>query len=125
MANTYNIYKVKPTKLDQLKEKLKSVGLVQQKTLENDGYLKTFYFSEKVEGNDVWWWSTYRSFFNEGVKEPKNTFNFAVLLCQSIADANKIFAVSLGKSHFYLSKFIQLDFGIDLALHMADESSIL
>lgn len=125
MANTYNIYKIKPAKLDQLKEKLKSVGLVQQKTLENDGYLKTFYFSEKVEGNDVWWWSTYRSFFNDGVKEPKNIFNFAVLLCQSTADANKIFAVSLGKSHFYLSKFIQLDFGIDLALHMADESSIL
>lgn len=125
MASTYNIYKVKPAKLDQLKDKLKSVGLVEQKTLNNDGYLKTFYFSEKVEGNEVWWWSTYRNFFNEGVKEPKNVFNFAVLVCQNIAEPGKIFAVSLGKSHFYLSKFIQLDFGIDLALHMADESSIL
>jgi uncharacterized protein (TIGR04141 family) len=125
MANTYNIYKVKSAKLDQLKEKLKSVGLVEQKTLEKDGYLKTFYFSEKVEGNDVWWWKTYRNFFNEGIEEPKNTFNFAVLICQNIGEPEKIFAVSLGKSHFYLSKFIQLDFGIDLALHMADESSIL
>lgn len=125
MANTYNIYKVKSVKLDQLKERLKSVGLVEQKTLEKDGYLKTFYFSEKVEGNEVWWWKTYREFFNEDIKEPKNTFNFAVLICQSIAQPEKIFAVSLGKSHFYLSKFIQLDFGIDLALHMADESSIL
>lgn len=125
MANTYNIYKVKPTKLDQLKEKLTTVGLVQQKTLENDGYLKTFYFSEKVEGNEVWWWKTYQDFFNEGIEEPKNTFNFAVLICQNTVEPNKIFAVSLGKSHFYLSKFIQLDFGIDLALHMADESSIL
>lgn len=54
MANTYNIYKVKSAKLDQLKEKLKSVGLVEQKTLEKDGCLKTFYFSEKVGGNEVW-----------------------------------------------------------------------
>lgn len=125
MANTYNIYKVKSAKLDQLKEKLKSVGLVEQKTLEKDGYLKTFYFSEKVEGNEVWWWKTYRDFFNENIEEPKNIFNFAVLICQNNVDPEKIFAVSLGKSHFYLSKFIQLDFGIDLALHMADESSIL
>lgn len=125
MANAYNIYKVKSAKLDQLKEKLKSVGLVEQKTLEKDGYLKTFYFSEKVEGNEVWWWKTYRDFFNENIEEPKNIFNFAVLICQNNVDPEKIFAVSLGKSHFYLSKFIQLDFGIDLALHMADESSIL
>lgn len=125
MANTYNIYKVKLAKIDQLKEKLKSVGLVEQKTLKKDGYAKTFYFSEKVEGNEVWWWKTYRDFFNEGIEEPKNIFNFAVLICQNIAEPEKIFAVSLGKSHFYLSKFIQLDFGIDLAVHMADESSIL
>jgi uncharacterized protein (TIGR04141 family) len=125
MANTYNIYKVKSEKFEQLKEKLKSVGLIEQKTLERGGYKKTFYFSEKVEGNDVWWWETYRDFFNENIEEPKNIFNFAVLICQNIKLPKKIFAVSLGKSHFYLSKFIQLDFGIDLALHMADESSIL
>ena len=53
MTSTYNIYKVKPTKLDQLKEKLTSVGLVEQKTLQKDGYSKTFYFSEKVEGNEA------------------------------------------------------------------------
>ena len=125
MTSTYNIYKVKPTKLDQLKEKLTSVGLVEQKTLQKDGYSKTFYFSEKVEGNEVWWWKTYRDFFNKDVEEPKNIFNFAVLICINTLEPEKIFAVSLGKSHFYLSKFIQLDFGIDLALHMADESSIL
>lgn len=125
MANTYNIYKVKSAKLEQLKEKLESVGLVEQKTLEGDGYLKTFYFSQKIEGNEVWWWKTYREFFKENVEEPKNVFNFAVLICQNSADPEKIFAVSLGKSHFYLSKYIQLDFGIDLALHMGDESSML
>jgi hypothetical protein len=37
----------------------------------------------------------------------------------------EIYAVSLGKSHFYLSKFIELDFGISLAIRMANEQSIL
>ena len=79
MTSTYNIYKVKPTKLDQLKEKLTSVGLVEQKTLQKDGYSKTFYFSEKVEGNEVWWWKTYRDFFNKDVEEPKNIFNLSLI----------------------------------------------
>lgn len=125
MPNTYNIYKIKHHKVKELKEKLKSVGLVEQKTLPISNYSKTFYFSENIKGNDVWWWETYREFFNDNVKEPKNTFNFGVLLCQSLKNEEQIYAVSLGKAHFYLSKFIYLDFGIDLAIRVADENSIL
>lgn len=125
MSNTYNIYKIKHHKIKELKEKLKSVGLVEQKTLQAFNYSNTFYFSENIKGNDVWWWETYKEFFNDNIKEPKNTFNFGVLLCQNLENEEKIYAVSLGKSHFYLSKFIHLDFGIDLAIHVADESSIL
>ncbi|TSD76152.1 sporadically distributed protein, TIGR04141 family [Pseudomonas sp. KBS0710] len=125
MPNTYNIYKIKHHKIKQLKEKLKSVGLIEQKTLPIANYSKTFYFSENIEGNNVWWWETYREFFNDKVKEPKNKFNFGVLLCQCLENQEQIYAVSLGKSHFYLSKFIYLDFGIDLAIRVADENSIL
>ena len=125
MPNTYNIYKVKSNKLEQLKEKLKSVGLAEQKTLNTKDYSKTFYYSEQNPGNEVWWWKTYRGFFNDGIPEPKNIFNFGMLLCQNIESPETVYAVSLGKSHFYLSKFIQLDFGIELAIRMADENSIL
>lgn len=125
MANTYNIYKVKPHKLEQLKEKLRTVGLAEQKTHVANSYSKTFYYSEVNPGNDVWWWDTYRTFFKDDLPAPKNIFNFGMLLCQHTAQPETIYAVSLGKSHFYLSKFIQLDFGIDLAIRMADENSIL
>ena len=125
MSNTYNIYKIKHHKIKELKEKLKSVGLVEQKTLQAFNYANAFYFSENIKGNDVWWWKTYKEFFNDNIKEPKNTFNFGVLLCQNLENEEKIYAVSLGKSHFYLSKFIHLDFGIDLAIRVADENSIL
>lgn len=125
MNNPYNIYKVKPSKLDQLKEKLAGVGLVEQKTHQADNYSMTFYFSEKIKGNDIWWWETYQNFFNEEVAKPQNIFHFGLLLCIQLDDQSQIYAVSLGKAHFYLSRFIQYDFGIDLAVRMADEHTIL
>ena len=125
MHNIYNIYKIRHDKLDDLKQKLEKVGLIEQKTLDAKDYSMKFYFSEQVEGNEIWWWQTYSKFFKDGIKEPKNYFYFGVLLCTHITDATKIYAVSLGKSHFYLSKFIQSDFGIHLAVRMADENTIL
>ncbi|HDX8340142.1 TPA: TIGR04141 family sporadically distributed protein [Aeromonas dhakensis] len=125
MSNTYNIYKVRSNKLDPLLEKVRTVGLVEQKTVNSIQYRMTFYFSEEIVGNDIWWWSTYRDFFCDHVTKPQNKFFFGLLLCTRIDNENEVFAVSLGKSHFYLSKFIELDFGINLAIRMADEDTIL
>jgi len=125
MNNTYNIYKVKHSKLAQLIEKIAGVGLHRQKTHISNGYSMTFYFSEKVKGNDIWWWDTYKEFFNDDVVKPTNTFHFGILLSYHIEKPERIYVVSLGKAHFYLSKLIQYDFGIDLAVRMADENTIL
>jgi uncharacterized protein (TIGR04141 family) len=125
MSNTYNIYKVQFEKLTALSERLKSVGLVEQKTIESGNFKLTFYFSEQVEGNELWWRETYKAFFKDGLSEPKNIFYFGLLLCVDIKNPEAIYAVSLGKSHFYLSKFIQPDFGISLAVRMANENAIL
>ncbi|AZE10990.1 hypothetical protein C4K05_2769 [Pseudomonas chlororaphis subsp. aureofaciens] len=125
MYNTYNIYKIKHEKIDQLKEKLNAVGLEEQKTLLSKKYSMTFYFSNNLIGNEIWWWQTYRDFFKEDIPEPKNIFHFGMLLCHNNDNPEIIYAVSLGKSHFYLSKFIHPDFGIDLAVRMADENTIL
>lgn len=125
MNNTYNIYKVKHSKLAQLKEKLNAVGLLEQKTLISNNYSMTFYFSDKVKGNDIWWWETYRDFFNDDVIKPINIFHFGMLLCHHTDRPEQTYAVSLGKAHFYLSKLIHYDFGIDLAVRMADENTIL
>ncbi|NHQ91014.1 TIGR04141 family sporadically distributed protein [Janthinobacterium lividum] len=125
MSNTYNIYKIQESKIDLLKIKLENVGLKEQKTCTSGNYIMTFYFSSKVEGNKIWWWQTYKDFFLGEIKEPENFFHFAVLLCCNKKNKNTIYAVSLGKSHFYLSKFIQPDFGITLAVRMAKEKTIL
>ncbi|WP_230405643.1 DUF6119 family protein [Plesiomonas shigelloides] len=125
MRNTYNIYKVRSNKINELLDKISSVGLVEQKTINTAQYKMRFFFSEKISGNDIWWWNTYRQFFHDHVEKPQNKFFFGLLLCTRINDENEIFAVSLGKSHFYLSKFIEFDFGINLAIRMADEDTIL
>ena len=125
MSNTYNIYKVKFAEIAGLLQKIESVGLVKQKTQIYDNYDMTFYFSEEVEGNDVWWYETYKDFLNSQDELPKNVFYFGLLICKNEDDPNEIYAVSLGKSHFYLSKFIESDFGISLAIRMANEQSIL
>lgn len=125
MSNTYNIYRLKFEELDNLLKKINSVGLVEQKTQVYDNYEMTFFFSENIEGNDVWWHQTYKTFLNPQTKPPKNIFYFGLLICKNQDDPKEIYAVSLGKSHFYLSKFIQSDFGIGLAIRMANEQSIL
>lgn len=125
MSNTYNIYKVQFEKQVALLKKLADVGLLEQKTVESGNFKLTFYFSERVEGNKLWWRETYKEFFNDVLIEPKNIFHFGLLLCFDLKNPKDVYAVSLGKSHFYLSKFIQPDFGISLAVRMANENAIL
>ncbi|WP_180114709.1 DUF6119 family protein [Acinetobacter sp. YH12140] len=125
MINTYNIYKLKFSEMKGLLEKLESVGLVEQKTQIYDNYEMTFYFSEKVEGNDVWWHETYKDFLISQNNSPKNIFHFGLLICKNEDNLQEIYAVSLGKSHFYLAKFIEPNFGISLAVRMGNEQTTI
>lgn len=125
MANTYNIYRFKLSKLQQLLEKASYVGLIKQKERNIDGYNMEFYFSEELVGNSVWWWETYRDFFKEETKEPRNIFYYGLLICIREDEKNYGFAITLGKSHFYVNKFIERDFGIQLAVRIASEETIL
>ena len=120
MANRYNIYKLKIGSLNKLVRKVTNEGLIKQKTIQNGDYQLTFYFSENVEGNDVWWYTAYKDFFKEGIEEPQNYFYFGLLIIEKVSDKNIVYAVSLGKSHFYLNKFIVNHFGINVATRIAD-----
>ena len=124
-SNTYNIYKLKFDEYESLLVKISSVGLVEQKTQIYDNYEMTFYFSENVEGNDVWWHETYKEFLNSQDKSPKNIFHFGLLICKNEDNPKELYAISLGKSHFYLAKFIEANFGIALAVRMGDEKTTI
>jgi uncharacterized protein (TIGR04141 family) len=125
MSNRYNIYKLKSKQFDNLREKIDKEGLVEQKSKEIDGYRLIFYFSEDIDGNPIWWYETYKNFFKDGLKEPRNIFYFGLLVVEKIDDKNIIFLVSLGKSHFYLNKFIERNFGINIAIRIAKEQTMV
>ncbi|WP_168190823.1 DUF6119 family protein [Aquitalea aquatilis] len=125
MSTTYNIYKLPPPNLEPLKEKMDSVGLKEQKTKVVSDYTITFYFSENVAENLIWWWKAYEEYFNDGIAEPKNKFYFALLIGVSQIKPENIYVISLGKSHFYLNKFILKDFGINFATRIGDEKTTL
>jgi uncharacterized protein (TIGR04141 family) len=118
----YNIYKIQIGKKQELEKKLTSdhVGLKKVNTKEIDKFVFDFYFSEKPDEIDIWWYKTYKDFF-DNISEPKNRVNFATLI---ISNENLCYAVSLGKSHFYLKEFCDLDFGLNLGERIVDENSI-
>lgn len=125
MSTTFNIYKINPAKIGEFLEKLKSIGLQKQKTKKISDYNLTFYFSENVKGNEIWWLKTYKDFFNSSTVNKTNLFHYGLLLCEKTDTQKTCFVVSLGKSHFYLNKYIQTNFGIDLAVRMANEKTTL
>jgi uncharacterized protein (TIGR04141 family) len=84
-----------------------------------------FYFSQELAGNEIWWWETYKDFFKDEVDEPKNLFHFGLLVCTKEGTDDFGFAITLGKSHFYVNKFIERDFGIKLAVRIASEDTLM
>lgn len=113
----FNLYKINPGQRDELVEKLKSVGLSKIGSKNIDGFTLDFYFSKEPDAIDIWWTDIYKDFFGT-IEKPKNKIYFATLL---IYNSEVVYAVSLGKSHFYLKHFCDGDFGLNLAERIADD----
>ncbi|HAU1711845.1 TPA: hypothetical protein JBI81_10450 [Legionella pneumophila] len=120
MPTKYNIYKVIPNKKDELISKLSFVGLEKIGSKSYENWQMDFYFSSQPDSVDIWWTDIYSDFFGEEEK-PKNQIYFAVLL---VHKQHICYAISLGKSHFYLKNFCDLDFGLNLAERIVDPNNI-
>lgn len=116
----FNLYKIGPGQRDALITKLKSVGLINIGSKTIDGFTLDFYFSKKPDEIDIWWAHVYKDFFG-GIELPKNQIYFSTLL---VYNPSISYAISLGKSHFYLKTFCDLDFGLNLAERIIDESNL-
>ena len=107
-------------KESSLLEKLEAVGLSRsgQKTIDN--FNLSLYLSQEPEAIDIWWTDLYQDYLGTNEK-PKNKAYFAVFL---ISNSSLLYAVSMGKSHFYLKDFCDGDFGINLAERIADQKHL-
>jgi len=116
----YNLYRIIPQQKDELIAKIESVGLEKISSKTINGFNLDFYFSKNPDEIDIWWTEVYKHFFNN-IAPPKNKIYFAILL---IYNTSICYVVSLGKSHFYLKSFCDLDFGLNLAERIVDETDI-
>ena len=114
----YNIYKIKKDKESNLLEKLQTVGLSLAGRKSVSGFTLSFYFSKEPEDIDIWWADLYEDYFGSNSK-PKNKVYFGVFF---ISNSSLSYAISMGKSHFYLKDFCDTDFGINLAERIADNN---
>lgn len=116
----FNIYKISKVKEAGLLEKLEAVGLsiIGHKVV--DDFTLSFYISQEPEAIDIWWTDLYAEYLGTGEK-PKNKAYFAVFL---ISNASLLYAISMGKTHFYLKDYCDNDFGINLAERIADNNNL-
>jgi len=116
----FNLYKIKTDQKDNLVKKIEDVGLKKIGNKSIDGFTLDFYFSHEPEPIPIWWTEVYKDFFGE-LEKPQNKIYFATLL---VYNSQIVYAVSLGKSHFYLNHFCDSDFGLKLAERIADDTNI-
>ncbi|GIL19446.1 DUF6119 family protein [Candidatus Jettenia sp. AMX1] len=116
----YNIYRIEKSKESSLIEKLQTIGLSLARKKSINGFTLSFYFSKEPEDIDIWWVDLYKDYFSSDNK-PKNKAYFGVFL---ISNSTLSYAISMGKSHFYLKDFCDTDFGINLAERIADDNNL-
>lgn len=116
----FNIYRIMKEKENFLEEKFKIIGLEVINEKKVNDYLLKFYFSIKPVLVDIWWISTYKEFFGN-IDYPQNQYYFGGLL---ISSEKLCYFVSLGKTHFYIKEFCDLDFGLNLGERIIDESNL-
>jgi uncharacterized protein (TIGR04141 family) len=116
----FNIYKINKDQQNDLEIKLPEIGLILIKNEIIENYNVDFYLSTEPDEIDIWWTHFYRSFFEE-ISLPKNKVYFGLLL---IHNDNICYSISLGKSHFYLKPYCDINFGINLAERIVDKNNL-
>lgn len=116
----FNLYKIERNKQDALIQKFSDVGLVMIHQNVGDAYTTQFYFSEDPDDVEIWWADEYRAFFGER-PVPMNQMYFAAYV---IFNNSNSYVVSLGKTHFYLKSFCDVEFGLNLAERILDEKNL-
>lgn len=115
-----NVFLIPPGETAALKAKLSKTGMTVIKSVNQDDWHGEFYYSTNPDPIDVPWAEAFQDYFKD-LGMPTNRGYFAAFL---FTRADMCFALSYGKSHFYLRPYCDYDFGIELAKRIADELDI-
>lgn len=112
-----NVFEVQPRGIAQLREKLEAVGMEVIRNVDQDGWQGDFYYSADANPREPAWVASFREYFDDR-PIPESHSPFAVFL---FVKGDRSYAVTYGKSHFFVRPFCNYDFGVELAKRIAQE----
>ena len=120
----YNLYKILKQDQPRLVRAFKRFGLKEETSRNIEGFTIDFYLG--VDQKEVWWMSHYSGWIsNETKLDPDysllNRSHYGAVL---ITNDNLCYVVSLGKTHFCLQEYIEVEFGIEFAKKGLNDKSI-
>jgi len=111
-----NIFRIETPDVAAMKEKLKASNMQVIHTEQQDGWHGEFYFSKSPAPSKVSWAKIYAPYFTT---EPKNRNHYAAYV---FTKGNLCYAISYGKTHFYLRPYCDFDFGVEVAKRIANDA---
>lgn len=114
-----NIFKIPKDSISDLKLKFESVGLEVIHSSTHGRWKTNFYFSKDIDSKKIPWVEEYADLFSND--RPKNLIYFAAYLWES---DNCCFAISYGKSHFYIRQHCDHDFGTEIAKRVVNKEDV-
>ena len=114
-----NIFRIPSEHLEGLKRHLEKKGLERSGSIEQDGWKGVFLFNPEPPTGKIPWIATFRDLIGDGAFA--NRSYYAVLLMEK---GSSVFAVTFGRSHFYVRPYCDYDFGTELAKRIANEDDV-
>ena len=115
-----NIFRVPEAETEPLRAKLTASQMEDIKTVQQEGWTGTFYFSTDPTPTPVRWAEIFSEYF-QGINPPTNRNYYAAFV---FTKGSRCYVICYGKAHFYLRPLCDYDFGVEVAKRIANESDI-
>lgn len=114
-----NIFRIPSDQWAALKKKLAEKGLSSTRELDQDGWKGSFLFCAEPPPGSIRWVDTFSDYL--GGLQYFNRSYFAAILLQK---AGSHYAMTFGKTHFFVRPFCDYDFGIEMAKRIVDPGDV-
>lgn len=121
VSNKYNIYKIQLEKFSEVMSFLEGREMKAGPKKEVGGCQVQMYYSDNPEPKPPKWLGVYLDFLPDDLAL-LNCMHYAVLFV--FKEGEYLYAFSMGKASFYLQRFCDIDFGINLAERILDPDSL-
>ncbi|WP_169979870.1 DUF6119 family protein [Microbispora sp. H10836] len=116
-----NIFLIPMENIARLREKIEAAGMERIYQGEVDDWIMEFYFSTTPDPIEIPWAKDFATELASLPEIPKNEMHYGAYLWRS---EEACFAISFGKSHFYLREFCDSDFGLSMAKRIGDKDDV-